>query len=209
MSQTFNSAYQSTDPLNVLILGTIPNALDALRTLFSGSSAPASPSAYQLWADTSTGLLKQRNAANNAWNVLMPMGIDARQQIPSQWDVASLSATTTKKLGAVPRACTVKRLLVLCETASTSSSGNEWQFTLNKRTNASPGSTVALFSATVGTFTSLGGVGGGAEFVAHKVYALAPNQNNTLAIDDVLELTMTKVGTATTLTNLTAWVEIE
>jgi uncharacterized membrane protein YfcA len=80
---------------------------------------------------------------------------------------------------------------------------------LNKRTNASPGSTVALFSATVGTFTSLVGVGGGAEFVAHKVYELTPNQNATVAAKDVLELTLTKLGTATTMTNVRAWVEME
>jgi len=42
-------------------------ALQALATLSSGTSAPSSPYAYQLWADTANGLLKIRNAANNAW----------------------------------------------------------------------------------------------------------------------------------------------
>lgn len=43
--------------------------LQALGTLMSGSSAPGTTYAYMLWADTSNGLLKQRNAANSGWIV--------------------------------------------------------------------------------------------------------------------------------------------
>jgi hypothetical protein len=43
------------------------NQLAALGTLQSGASAPSTTYAYMLWADTTTGLLKLRNAANNAW----------------------------------------------------------------------------------------------------------------------------------------------
>ena len=42
-------------------------ALQALAGLSSGASAPTTPYAYQLWADTTTGLLKIRNAANSDW----------------------------------------------------------------------------------------------------------------------------------------------
>lgn len=42
-------------------------ALQALATLSSGATEPASPYAYQLWADTASGKLKIRNAANNGW----------------------------------------------------------------------------------------------------------------------------------------------
>lgn len=150
-------------------------------------------------AGSPTGLLEFNGSAWVAIHAL---------QLASPWDVASLSATTTVKLGVAPRAGTVKRLVILCETASTSSSGNEWQFSLLKRTVASPGSTVAMFTTTVGTFTSLSGVGGGAEFVAHKAYVLTPNQNASVGDLDVLELTMTKVGTATTLANVRAFVEL-
>ena len=41
--------------------------LMALGTLSSGSSAPSTTYAYQLWADTANNLLKMRNGANNAW----------------------------------------------------------------------------------------------------------------------------------------------
>ena len=43
------------------------NALKAIQTNNSNSSSPASTEAYQWWADTSAGILKLRNSANNAW----------------------------------------------------------------------------------------------------------------------------------------------
>ena len=43
------------------------NALSAVASNNSGTSAPSTTYAYQWWADTNTGLLKVRNAANSAW----------------------------------------------------------------------------------------------------------------------------------------------
>jgi len=43
------------------------NALAAIVNQNSGATEPATMYAYQWWADTTTGLLKIRNAANNAW----------------------------------------------------------------------------------------------------------------------------------------------
>jgi hypothetical protein len=43
------------------------NQLAALGTLQSGASAPSTTFAYMPWADTTAGLLKIRNAANNGW----------------------------------------------------------------------------------------------------------------------------------------------
>jgi hypothetical protein len=43
------------------------NALAAIVSQNSGTSEPSTTYAYQWWADTTTGLLKLRNAANNAW----------------------------------------------------------------------------------------------------------------------------------------------
>ena len=47
----------------------INNALAALFSLSSGATAPSTTVAYQLWADTTNNLLKQRNAANTGWLV--------------------------------------------------------------------------------------------------------------------------------------------
>lgn len=209
MPQNYLMPLQLTDARAQAMTVSIPESMEALRTQFAGATEPSAKAAFQLWADTTTGWLKIRNAANSAWLKLAPLAADHVLQLPSQWDVASLSATTTKKIGAAPRAGTIKRLCILGETASTSSSGNEWQPMLKKYPNSAPGSPVNLFSGAVGTFTALGGVGGGVEFVAHKVLAFTPNQNATVLLDDVLELVLTKVGSATTLSNVSAWVEME
>lgn len=50
------------------------NALAAIVSINSGASAPSTTYAYQLWGDTTTGLLKQRNAANSAWVTIGTMG---------------------------------------------------------------------------------------------------------------------------------------
>ena len=41
--------------------------LGEIQALNAGSSAPTTTVAYKLWADTNTGKLMIRNAANNAW----------------------------------------------------------------------------------------------------------------------------------------------
>ena len=48
----------------------INDALAAIVGLNAGATAPATMYAYMLWADTTTGLLKIRNAANSAWITL-------------------------------------------------------------------------------------------------------------------------------------------
>lgn len=50
------------------------NALVALAGLSSGTSEPTTTYAHQLWADTTSNLLKMRNAANNAWVTLGTIG---------------------------------------------------------------------------------------------------------------------------------------
>jgi len=45
----------------------VNSALGALFSSSSGATEPSVTVAYMWWADTTSGLLKQRNAANNAW----------------------------------------------------------------------------------------------------------------------------------------------
>jgi hypothetical protein len=49
------------------------NALAAIVSQNSGATAPSPTYAYQFWADTTTGLLKLRNAANSAWITLFQL----------------------------------------------------------------------------------------------------------------------------------------
>lgn len=64
------------------------NALQAILTMNSGPAAPAAPGPFMLWADTTAGLIRQRNAANTAWVTLAPIG-------------QTLVPTTSRQLAAV------------------------------------------------------------------------------------------------------------
>ena len=50
------------------------SALSAIVSVNSGASAPSTTYAHELWADTANGVLKQRNAANNAWVTIGTLG---------------------------------------------------------------------------------------------------------------------------------------
>lgn len=71
-------------------------ALVALVGLSSGAAAPSTTFAYQFWADTTTGWLKQRDAANAAWIKRQPLGTGAAVDIASATtlDLTSNSANS-------------------------------------------------------------------------------------------------------------------
>lgn len=62
----------TTPPLpGTQLVAEINDALETIATDFSGSIDPAANAfAYSLWADTGTGDLKRRNAANSAWTTI-------------------------------------------------------------------------------------------------------------------------------------------
>jgi hypothetical protein len=51
----------------------INSTFQAGQTQNSGATAPSTTFAFQLWADTATDLLKQRNAGNSAWITLFKL----------------------------------------------------------------------------------------------------------------------------------------
>ena len=61
------------------------NALAAILSSNSGSSAPSTTAPHMLWADTSSGKLKQRNAADTAWVSVIDLG---SQAVPTGTQVA-------------------------------------------------------------------------------------------------------------------------
>lgn len=61
------------DGTGAQVLAAINNALDTLRTQFSGPTPPGTPLPYQVWADTTTGVLKVRDAANTVWIPVQPL----------------------------------------------------------------------------------------------------------------------------------------
>lgn len=197
MAQLWNLPLAGTDIAGDAVKTAIPNALETLRTLWAGASEPSETAAYQMIAHTTPGLLKIRDASDTSFVV------PGFARHTAALRVGALSATQTVRLLASEKAFVVSRLVLISDTATTSSSGNEWQFGLRNVTGA-----VELFSGTVGTFTALGGVGGGAEMAIDTAYILTPDQNTSIAINDVIRLTLTKVGAATNLTDLTAILEL-
>jgi len=71
------------------------NALDAIVSNNSGSSAPSTTFAYEWWIDTSANVLKLRNSANNAW-ITLPLSITADNSTSGALTVnGNLSTTGT------------------------------------------------------------------------------------------------------------------
>ena len=70
-------------------------ALLAIQSQNSGSSEPSTTYAYQWWADTGNDLLKQRNAADNAWISILTLSTGA----PSAAGSTELSGDSTPQLG--------------------------------------------------------------------------------------------------------------
>jgi hypothetical protein len=63
------------------------NALAAIVSQNSGATEPSTTYAYQLWGDTTAGLLKQRNAANSAWVTIGTLGT-------ANWGLATAASPT-------------------------------------------------------------------------------------------------------------------
>jgi hypothetical protein len=62
---------------------TLNSSDEALRTLFAGPTEPSVHVAYQLWADTTAGLMKQRNATDTAWVTLFQIGVTNGGLLPT------------------------------------------------------------------------------------------------------------------------------
>lgn len=196
MSQTYTTP-AGTDPANQAIKDTLPARDDALRSLFSGATEPSSPVAYQLWADTTGKLLKQRNAGNSAWVDLLPLGDSVRLSVPFQLSGA-LAAGNAQV--AMPMAGKVLQVLLVAQTTTVTSvaASKEWTWMLRNVTQA-----LDTFSATPSTATTVGGVGGG-ELTANVCNVLTPNQNQTFAASNVLKWTVGVVGSPTAVAQFSA-----
>jgi microcystin-dependent protein len=97
--------------LKSVLKATLPNANDAINGIHTGTSAPTSTSAGQLWYDTSgTGDLKVRNKADSAFgsvdttSTALPAGVIAMwsgsaASIPSGWTICDGNNSTPDLTG--------------------------------------------------------------------------------------------------------------
>lgn len=81
----------------------INNALAAAVSLNSGPTEPATPFAYMLWQDTTAGVLKQRNAANDAWvAVVDAIGAVTTSRLLTSKTVQATTSGTSKDFTSIP-----------------------------------------------------------------------------------------------------------
>lgn len=92
--------YVIADAAGAAFLADLNLALPALASLNSGATAPATTYAYMLWADTTSGWLKQRDAANAAWILRAPLGTGAAVDVAS---AATLDLTANTATSATLR----------------------------------------------------------------------------------------------------------
>lgn len=81
--------YLLADQNGVSFLSDLNDSLAAIVSNNSGATAPSTTYAYQWWADTTTGILKQRNAANSAWVNVITIGVDIDNALGSKIDATS------------------------------------------------------------------------------------------------------------------------
>lgn len=67
MAQTYNDAVPASTRNALEDLTAMRNNFAALKSCFSGATAPPNPVAGMWWYDTTANILKLRNEANNAW----------------------------------------------------------------------------------------------------------------------------------------------
>lgn len=87
------------DQAGLAFLADLNAALAALVGNSSGATEPATMTAYMWWADTSSGWLKQRNAANNAWINKMKLA-DATTAVGAALISAADAAAARSAIGA-------------------------------------------------------------------------------------------------------------
>jgi len=85
MSQSSLSIPNETFPQTRSDLNT---ALQALGSLQSGSSAPSTTYAYMWWADTTNGVLKQRDSSNSSWQIRATLSAAMTPAKTSSFNVA-------------------------------------------------------------------------------------------------------------------------
>ena len=88
MAQTYNDAVPASTRDALEDLTAIRNNFAALKSCFSGATAPPDPVAGMWWYDTTANILKLRNEANSAWldvydfaNQGVPLAIDCSRTV--------------------------------------------------------------------------------------------------------------------------------
>lgn len=191
MSQQFVTPDQDTEL--VTDAANIANSLEALRSRFSGTSAPSDPSpvAGQQYQNTSSKLVYGYNGSS--WNAQQHSDVRSDRYITTL-RLGAVSATTTFALACAKGNLTAERVLVLSMTATTSTGTDHWTVQVSNATASNN-----LRSAAFDT--------NGSEFSTTAAKNLALDQNLDIADGDRIHITFTKNGSATSLADVTVQLE--
>lgn len=80
MTQTWTDDVFAGSHDGMTDLQNMENNFAALKSMFSGLTAPSSPVAFQPWGDSTNKVLKYRNAGNTAW-----VGVMAADWLQAVW----------------------------------------------------------------------------------------------------------------------------
>ena len=153
--------------------------LGAVTSNNSSSSEPSAKFAYMWWVDTNTGLLKQRNAANNAW---VSLGTLATANL-GHAALASAQTFTAGQRGevtALTDATSIATNLALSNNYSVTLAGNR---TLANPTNTVAGHSGSIFITQDGTGSRTLAYGANFKFVG----GTAPTLSTTAAAVDRID----------------------
>jgi hypothetical protein len=146
------------DGTGAQVRANINLALDTLNTLNSGSSAPANPEAYMLWADTGTGYLKQRDSTNSTWVAIRPLDPSAPVSTNSG---NNYSITLTPAISTYVAGVVYKFIPNVSSTgACTLNINGLGAISINQATLQANQPVMLLYDATDGIFLMAGGGGG-------------------------------------------------
>lgn len=189
MTQTYN-AYDANASVDQNLQDA--DARDsALRTDFEGSTAPGSTVPYAKWADSASGVVKRRNAADDGDVVEAPL-LENAGRMTVRIDVEGGLTASEDFFALVPiSGFVVEKLILVSDTTTSGSDGsNHWSFQVANLAQA-----VDLFATAPDT--------NGSEVTADTAYVLTPDQNEAVAANDVLELQVVKTGTPTNMNRAT------
>lgn len=188
MAQDFDSNLSGVT-LKAAIDTKIKGSLDALRSSFLGGTAPTTTVAGMLWADTSSGILKIRNATNTAWIEVAAFGQDGVHVITINKGTASSSFTYY--FGKFFSPAEIVGCTLVTHPSGTSDASNYWSFQVHNLTQS-----LDLLATPRATW-----IGSADDPVEDTPYEITPDQNATVSTGDVLEFQATETGTtAPTLT---------
>ena len=156
--------------------------LEAVVSNNSSSSEPSVMFAYMWWADTTAGLLKQRNAANNAW---ISHGVLATANLGHAVlaDAQTFTGAQRGEITALTDAASIATDLALSNNYSVTLAGNR---TLANPTNTVAGQSGSIFITQDGTGSRTLAFGTNFKFVAGTAPTLSTAASSIDRIDYVV-----------------------